>query len=67
MSRCRLQRNTQEQQCRDMRREWFQMRKLVAEEAQEALPTGGYFPDIYQGFCSHVGKYITGPPQTVVT
>ena len=48
-----------EQQCRNMRRAWFLVRKLLAQEAQEPLPTGTYFPDIYQGFCQQVGKYRT--------
>ena len=45
--------------CRKMRREWFLVRKLVAEENNQPIPTGEYFPEIYQGFCQDEGKYIT--------
>ena len=55
-----------DRQCLRMQKEWFSIRKLLAQEANQSVPFGEYFPELYQGFCRAAGDYIPLPePNTI--
>jgi hypothetical protein len=46
-----------EHQCLMMMKEWFTIRKLTSVERNLPLPSGGYYPEWYQGFCLKKDEY----------